>query len=73
MRDSDLFDSWKDGKKEEEKVLQNTDNVKKIQILKLELGKLRIPEKDNSLVTGEQNDKLSIHRAESTCNLVCAE
>lgn len=74
MRDSDLFDSWKNGKKEEEiEVLQNINNIEKIQMDRLELGKLKIPEKEDSLVTGKQNVRFSIHSAESACNLVYAE
>lgn len=59
MRDSDLFDSWKNGKKEEEiKALQNINNIETIQMDRLELGKLKIPEKEGSLVTVKQNVKI---------------
>lgn len=59
MRDSDLFDSWKNGKKEEEiKALQNINNIETIQMDRLELGKLKIPEKGGSLVTVKQNVKI---------------
>lgn len=40
---------------------------------RLELGKLKIPEREDSLVTGKQNDKFSIHRTESVYNLVYTE
>lgn len=51
MRDSDLFDSWKKWGGRGSKVLKNINNIQKIQIERLKSGRLKIWEKEDSLVT----------------------